>query len=138
MCETLLFFSHAFGEAKNAPGDALGGSIFVLELVACRSALVPQGDGASLFEQVVFHQAYVEARAPGRLPNIGLTLLGPTLLAFGSVEQQHRFVPGILAGDEFWCQGYSEPDAGSDLANVATSARLEDGLCIVLLLRISS
>ena len=89
------------------------------------------GRGASLFEQVVFHQAYVEARAPGRLPNIGLTLLGPTLLAFGSVEQQHRFVPGILAGDEFWCQGYSEPGAGSDLANVATSARLEDGRWLV-------
>ena len=83
------------------------------------------GRGASLFEQVVFHQAYAEARAPGRLPNIGLTLLGPTLLAFGSIEQQHRFVPGIIAGEEFWCQGYSEPDAGSDLANVSTNARLD-------------
>ncbi|MBC8364165.1 MAG: acyl-CoA dehydrogenase family protein [Actinobacteria bacterium] len=89
------------------------------------------GRGATLFEQVVFHRAYAEARAPGRLPNIGLTLLGPTLLAFGSVEQQQRFLPGIIAGEEFWCQGYSEPDAGSDLANVSTSARLDGGRWLV-------
>ena len=81
------------------------------------------GRAATLFEQVLFHQAYVEARAPGRIPNIGMTLLGPTLVAFGSDEQQQRFVPPILAGDEFWCQGYSEPNAGSDLANVTTRAR---------------
>ena len=83
------------------------------------------GRDASLSEQVVFHQTYVEARAPGRIPNIGLTLLGPTLVAFGTPELQERFVPSIIAGTEHWCQGYSEPNAGSDLANVSTRARLE-------------
>ena len=83
------------------------------------------GRDASLSEQVIFHQTYVEARAPGRIPNIGLTLLGPTLVAYGSTEQQERFIPPILAGTEHWCQGYSEPNAGSDLANVSTLARLD-------------
>ena len=73
-------------------------------------------------EQVVFYKTYVEAKAPGRMPNMGVTLLGPTLLAFGTDEQQRRFVPPILAGEEFWCQGYSEPNAGSDLANIATQS----------------
>jgi alkylation response protein AidB-like acyl-CoA dehydrogenase len=82
------------------------------------------GRDASLSEQVVFHQTYVEARAPGRIPNIGLTLLGPTLVAFGTPELQQRFIPPIISGTEHWCQGYSEPDAGSDLANVSTRARL--------------
>jgi len=80
------------------------------------------GRACSLAEQVVFHMTYAESRAPGRLPNMGVTLLAPTLLAFGSPEQCERFIPQILAGDEFWCQGYGEPDAGSDLANVKTRA----------------
>jgi len=83
------------------------------------------GRNASLSEQVVFHQTYVEARAPGRIPNIGVTLLGPTVVAYGTPEQQERFVPQILAGTEHWCQGYSEPNAGSDLANVSTRAHLD-------------
>ena len=59
---------------------------------------------------------------------MGVTLLGPTLMAFGSEAQQQRFVPKILSGDELWCQGYSEPGAGSDLANLKTKAELsEDG-----------
>ncbi len=82
------------------------------------------GREASLMEQVVFHTTYVQARAPGRMPNMGVTLLGPTLLAFGTEQQKQRFIPEILAGTEFWCQGYSEPNAGSDLANVATRAEL--------------
>ena len=80
------------------------------------------GRGCTLAEQVVFFNTYTEARAPGRLPNMGVTLLGPTLMAFGSQQQQRRFVPPILAGDELWCQGYSEPGAGSDLARAATRA----------------
>ena len=82
------------------------------------------GRDASLSEQVVFHQTYVEARAPGRIPKIGLTLLGPTLVAFGTPELQERFIPPIISGTEHWCQGYSEPNAGSDLANVSTRACL--------------
>lgn len=80
------------------------------------------GRGCTLAEQVVFFNTYTTARAPGRLPNVGVMLLGPTLMAFGSAEQKQRFVPAILAGDDLWCQGYSEPAAGSDLAGVATAA----------------
>lgn len=83
------------------------------------------GRGCTLVEQVLFHKTYVEMRAPGRIPNMGVTLLGPTVMAFGSPAQQQRFVPKILAGEELWCQGYSEPDAGSDLSNVKTKAVLD-------------
>ncbi|MEE9415996.1 MAG: acyl-CoA dehydrogenase family protein [Acidimicrobiales bacterium] len=89
------------------------------------------GREVTLFEQVSFFSTYVEARAPGRMPNMGATLLGPTVLAYGSDEQQQRFVPPILRGEEWWCQGYSEPDAGSDLANVATKAHLDGGQWVI-------
>lgn len=85
------------------------------------------GRGCTLSEQVVFFNTYTAARAPGRLPNVGVMLLGPTLMAFGSAEQQQRFVPPILEAEELWCQGYSEPGAGSDLAGVATSATRSNG-----------
>lgn len=81
------------------------------------------GRPASLDEQVVFHEELAAARAPARLGNVGATLLGPTLLAFGTPEQNARFVPGIVQADTHWCQGYSEPDAGSDLANIRTRAQ---------------
>ena len=83
--------------------------------------------GLSLHQQVVYFEEYARARAPGRIGHIGETLLGPTLIAFGTDEQQARFLPGIVAGTELWCQGYSEPGAGSDLANVQTRAELVDG-----------
>jgi len=83
------------------------------------------GRGASLARQVIFHEEYARARAPGRIGHIGENLLGPTLIAFGSDAQKRRFLPPILRGEELWCQGYSEPNAGSDLANVQTRARLD-------------
>jgi len=83
------------------------------------------GRALPLSQQVVFHEEYVRAGGPGRLGHIGETLLAPTLMAFGTREQQQRFLPGILAGTAYWAQGYSEPNAGSDLANVQTRARLE-------------
>jgi alkylation response protein AidB-like acyl-CoA dehydrogenase len=83
------------------------------------------GRGVSLSQQVLFHEEYARAGGPGRLGHIGEGLLGPTLIAFGSEAQKRRFLPPIVRGEEFWCQGYSEPNAGSDLANVQTRARLE-------------
>ncbi len=76
-----------------------------------------------LARQVIFHEEYVRAGGPGRIGHIGETLLAPTLIALGTSAQQQRFLPGILAGTEYWAQGYSEPNAGSDLANVQTRAR---------------
>ena len=89
------------------------------------------GRGCTLAEQVEFFNTYTEARAPGRLPNVGVMLLGPTLMAFGSTEQQQRFVPPMLAAEELWCQGYSEPGAGSDLAGVATTATRSNGRWVI-------
>ena len=82
------------------------------------------GRGLSLVQQVIFHEEYARADAPGRVNHLGEELLGPTLIAFGTPEQQRRFLPRIAAVEELWAQGYSEPDAGSDLANVQTRARL--------------
>lgn len=89
------------------------------------------GRTASLDEQVAFHEELAASRAPARLGNVGATLLGPTLLAFGTAEQQERFVPGIVAARQHWCQGYSEPDAGSDLAGVRTRAHLDGGEWVI-------
>lgn len=83
------------------------------------------GRGASLAEQVIFAEEYARAGAPGRMSHIGVELAGPTLIHFGSPEQQARFLPKIAAGEEYWAQGYSEPGAGSDLGNVCTRARLD-------------
>ncbi|MGD8316647.1 MAG: acyl-CoA dehydrogenase family protein [Myxococcales bacterium] len=82
------------------------------------------GRGVSIKEEAIFNEEYVRANGPGRVGHIGETLLGPTLIHFGSPEQRQRFLPPILSGDEIWCQGYSEPGAGSDLANVQTKATL--------------
>jgi len=83
------------------------------------------GRGATVMQQVIFAEEYSRARAPARVNHMGEHLLGPTLVAFGTDEQQARFLPPILRGDELWCQGYSEPNAGSDLANVQTRAVLD-------------
>lgn len=83
------------------------------------------GRGLSLEQQVIFHEEYARSGAPARVNHLGEELLGPTLIALGTPEQQARFLPGILAAEELWCQGYSEPGAGSDLAAVSTRAVLE-------------
>ncbi|KUL35004.1 acyl-CoA dehydrogenase [Streptomyces sp. NRRL F-4489] len=84
------------------------------------------GRGATLEQQVAFHEEYALAGAPARVNHIGEQLLGPTLIAFGTDEQRARFLPEIAAVRELWCQGYSEPDAGSDLANVRTRAAWDE------------
>jgi alkylation response protein AidB-like acyl-CoA dehydrogenase len=85
------------------------------------------GRGLPLSQQVIWHEEYAHADAPSRVNHVGEELLGPTLIAFGTAEQQQRFLPRIRDVRELWCQGYSEPDAGSDLANVSTRARLDEG-----------
>ncbi|MDK1358725.1 acyl-CoA dehydrogenase family protein [Arthrobacter sp. zg-Y1219] len=89
------------------------------------------GRGLSLLQQVIFHEEYAKADAPARVNHFGEELLGPTLIAFGTPEQQARFLPRIVAVEELWCQGYSEPGAGSDLAAVSTKARLQDGQWVI-------
>ncbi|WGS54018.1 acyl-CoA dehydrogenase family protein [Paraburkholderia sp. D15] len=80
------------------------------------------GRAFSVADQVIFHEEYARAGGPGRMGHIGEGLLGPTLIACGTDDQRARFLPGILNGTQFWCQGYSEPGAGSDLANIRTRA----------------
>ncbi|MGH3239096.1 MAG: acyl-CoA dehydrogenase family protein, partial [Spirillospora sp.] len=84
------------------------------------------GRGATLDQQMIFNAEYALAGGPARVGHIGEHLLGPTLIAFGTAAQRARFLPPIVAVEELWCQGYSEPDAGSDLANVRTRADLHD------------
>ncbi|MBF6548414.1 acyl-CoA dehydrogenase family protein [Nocardia brasiliensis] len=81
------------------------------------------GRAASVRQQVIFHEEYAKANAPARVSHVGEELLGPTVLAFGTQAQRDRFLPGIRTVSELWCQGYSEPGAGSDLAAITTSAR---------------
>ncbi|WP_141013455.1 acyl-CoA dehydrogenase family protein [Nocardioides sambongensis] len=84
------------------------------------------GRGLSLWQQVIFHEEYARSGAPAGVNHLGEQLLGPTLIAFGTPEQQQRFLPEIVAVRELWAQGYSEPGAGSDLAAVQTRARLDE------------
>ncbi|ABK71994.1 acyl-CoA dehydrogenase IpdE1 [Mycolicibacterium smegmatis] len=82
------------------------------------------GRGLSVAHRVAFYEEYARANAPDKVNHFGEELLGPTLIEYGTPEQQKRFLPKILDVTELWCQGYSEPNAGSDLANVSTTAEL--------------
>jgi alkylation response protein AidB-like acyl-CoA dehydrogenase len=79
------------------------------------------GSGASITERVIWDEEYSRARAPV-LPGMGLNLVGPTIIHWGTDEQKQRYLPRILAAEEIWAQGFSEPGAGSDLASLRTRA----------------
>jgi alkylation response protein AidB-like acyl-CoA dehydrogenase len=89
------------------------------------------GRDASIIEQVIFNEEYAKADAPARVSFFGEGLFAPTLIAYGTEEQKRRFLPRIQAVDELWCQGYSEPNAGSDLSNVQTRAVLDGDQWVV-------
>ena len=82
------------------------------------------GTGWTPTQKVIFEKECALAGAPG-ISILGLRLVGPVICAFGTPEQKARFLPGILSGDVYWCQGYSEPGSGSDLASLRTAARLD-------------
>jgi alkylation response protein AidB-like acyl-CoA dehydrogenase len=83
------------------------------------------GKGLSTMEAVVLNEEFARAGAPMRGDFFGDTLVGPTILQWGTEEQKKQFLPGILSGTIRWCQGFSEPDAGSDLANLKCKAELD-------------
>jgi alkylation response protein AidB-like acyl-CoA dehydrogenase len=80
------------------------------------------GSGATLFEQAIFSEELARASAPQMANTLGLTMGGPTVIGHGTDEQKERYLAPILSADEIWCQGFSEPQSGSDLASLKTKA----------------
>jgi alkylation response protein AidB-like acyl-CoA dehydrogenase len=83
------------------------------------------GQGATLIQQAVYAQETARARAPQPANGLGISIVGPTLIHHGTEEQKKRYIPKILNADEIWCQGFSEPNSGSDLASLQTKAVLD-------------
>ena len=83
------------------------------------------GRGATLMQQSIFWEEMARVNAPPMANALGLGLIGPTIIAYGTDSQKKRHIPKILSAEEIWCQGFSEPNAGSDLASLQTEARLD-------------
>jgi alkylation response protein AidB-like acyl-CoA dehydrogenase len=83
------------------------------------------GRGADLFEWLVFEEEYYRAGAPGRVNQNGIFLLGPTIMEYGTPEQKARFLPKMASSEEVWAQGWSEPNAGSDMAAIQATAEID-------------
>jgi alkylation response protein AidB-like acyl-CoA dehydrogenase len=130
----------AWLEAHARPNDGLGWSLnsshpdYIANSKRWQATLAADGWGAitwpkeyggrdaSAWQQVIFNQEAAHFDVSTRLFAVGIGMLGPTLLRFGTAEQQRRFLPPLLRGEEIWCQLFSEPEAGSDLASLRTSA----------------
>lgn len=84
------------------------------------------GRGATVIEQTIYQQEMARVRAPGIANMLGINIVGPTIMHWGTEEQKQRYIPQILSADEIWCQGYSEPGSGSDFASLQTRA-VEEG-----------
>jgi alkylation response protein AidB-like acyl-CoA dehydrogenase len=134
---------HDFIE-KECPADLRGGGVNIMEevgnlfawraKVAKRNWIAPAwpkeygGAGMSIMEQFIYNQETARMRAPAHifLGGLGVAVVGPTIIHYGSEEQKKEFIPKILSGEHMWCQGFSEPEAGSDLASLKTRA-VRDG-----------
>lgn len=139
--ETNMVGRYAELRGRGGPGDEATGFDIRVEwerllgqagLIGLGWPVEHGGGGATIDQQIAWAEEYARVGAPGRVNHMGEHLLGPTLIAYGTAAQRERFLPGILAGTERWCQGYSEPNAGSDLANVATRARLDGDEWVVV------
>jgi alkylation response protein AidB-like acyl-CoA dehydrogenase len=89
------------------------------------------GRAATLRQQIIYTEEMARVRAPGILDPIAVNIVGPTLIAFGTAEQRARYLPAILPGDEVWCLGFSEPNAGSDLASLRCKAERDGDAWVV-------
>src|SRR5204863_126753 len=89
------------------------------------------GQGADVMRQTIVNEEMVRARAPGLIGMMGIQMVGPTLITHGTEEQRRRHLPKILTAEDIWCQGYSEPGSGSDLASLRTRAELRSDEFVV-------
>src|ERR1700751_3607076 len=89
------------------------------------------GRSATLMQQALFWEDMARVDAPPMVNALGLGLIGPTIIAYGTEAQKERYIPKILSAEEIWCQGFSEPNAGSDLAGLQAEARLDGDHYIV-------